>query len=72
MVIHWNTPKVRICLLEFYGNISFNLTTMLQYDILEYVETPQVTHASMHHVMMLQQRYSNLLPMLVIQGYQCF
>jgi len=72
MVIHWNTPKVGICLLEFSGNISFNLTTMLQYDILEYVETPQGKHASMHHVMMLQQQYSNLLPMLVIQGYQCF
>jgi hypothetical protein len=50
-------PKARICLVEFFGGISFDLATVFQFGIkicrYYYMEKdPQTQQASMHHIMM--------------------
>jgi hypothetical protein len=67
-------PKARICLVEFFGGISFDLATVFQFGIkicrYYYMEKdPQTQQASMHHIMMSWQ-HPELLPILTMQGYQ--
>jgi hypothetical protein len=74
-VIWWHILEDGICLVELFGGISSDLTTVLQSSIkvhqYYYVDKdPQIWQTSMHHIMMLQQQHSELLPASTIHGYK--
>jgi hypothetical protein len=74
-VIRWHIPKDGICVVKFFGGISFGLVMVLEFDIrvhrYYYVENDlQAWQASMHHMMMLSQQHLEFLLASVIQGYQ--
>jgi hypothetical protein len=69
--IAWEYPSEGICVLDLFGGISTDLTTILQVGILVwkylYVERDEtVKRVSSCHLTLLMRRYPELLPRLAI------
>ncbi len=73
--IAWEYPSEGICMLDLFGKISIGLATVLQASIpvqkYFYVERDEAAkRVSSRHLVLLMQRYPELLSRSVIRGYQ--